>query len=282
MMAFTVLCMLSSVAIAFLHTGTRLSMQARCAGNLRTIWTTTKTYKLDYRAYPPEYPESALTQVFRRYDLPPETFKCLEYETEQETETKQTTDDTYGRAYVAPREEAEEDLLLCACPYHDANETTVILTSRGQTTSVDSLSLNYSSKRTGLALDKAKTSKSIALAAVEPLATFDGGTLFLWGNGKILFDNKLQTRLIATYEQNDVSHLALKVLEDQEGGMTVQLAPGSQMTVVSEAGLVVLDTTEASGYFEFVLEVKDGVTHGTVIVGSGDAHLYGRNLSRRD
>lgn len=279
MMTFMILCMLSSIAMALLHTGSRISMQAHCVSNLRTIWTMTKAYKLDHRVYPPEYPEASLSELYGSYGLPPQTFKCLEFEAEEGV-NEVAVDDVYSPFYVAPREQAEKDLPICVCPYHENYGETVVVTSQGRATSADSVSLLYTTRRTRRSLTQAERATNISLVTVEPSTVFTGGTLYLWDRGRILIDSRFSARLIANYEDHGVRCLVVKALEGQEGGMNIELPESTRMVVVSEAGMIVLEATEVSGYFEVSIDQESSGAEGTVLVECGEVHLYGRNLSQ--
>jgi len=288
MMAFTILCMLSSIAVALLHTGSRVSMQAHCVSNLRTIWTTTKAYKLDHKTYPPEYPDASLSDLYSSYGLPPQTFRCLEFDAEEDDEgaaesvSPVTADDVYSPFYLAPREQAEMDLPICACPYHEEYSETVVVTNQGRAKSTDSVSFLYTTRRTRRSLTQAEGSSRISLETAAPASVFTGGTLYLWDRGRILLDRLFAVRLVANYEDNETRYLVLKVLEDQEGGMNIELPESTRMVLISEAGMIVLEADETTGYFEVSINEESSGTEGTVFVECGDLYLYGRNLSQSD
>ena len=270
MMAITVVFTLSSVMIAMLHVGYRKSLQAHCASNMRTLWTTTKAFRMDERRLPAEYPEISFPELFSSYQLAPETFTCLEFqaETEDEQEAAEIDEsegaepDIYSPSYIQPRDELRTDIPFCSCPYHDERGRTVVMTSHGRIESAETIPLIYRGE------------------AADPRAVFNGKKLSLWDGGKVNLSRRLNFRLLSSYEGSDkVRCLTLKLLNSLEGGLSAKLPAFSRVIIVNPAGLAILDASEAPANFDVDFELNSGTLRGTVLAHSGKATVSGRHMS---
>ena len=270
MMAITVVFTLSSVVIAMLHVGYRKSLQAHCASNMRTLWTTTKAFRMDQRRLPAEYPEVSFPELFSNYQLAPETFTCLEFQAEteneqeaiDENESEGAAPDLYSSSYIQPRDELRTDIPFCSCPYHDERGRTVVMTSHGRIDSAETEPLTYRGEE------------------VDPRAVFNGRKVTLWDGGKVNLGRGLNFRLLSSYEGSDkVRCLTLKLLDNSDGGLSAKLPAFSRVIIVSPAGLAILDAPEAPGKFDVDYELNSGTLRGTVLAHSGEATVSGRHMS---
>lgn len=260
---FTLVELLVSIAIiailaGFLYGGLYRSIELAhasvCLSNQRQIGMGLQMYVSDYDQFPENSDTEPLRQTLSQYIPDGAVFKCPK-------DKDPNSIDSYEPFYVARSDPDGESLYTLGCPRHQSN---VSLFSNNSAT-FSSLGQVYADGKS-MNLGGSEEERSIKTGVLD---FADGSQLTV-----TLHPNGFKLTVLESFRLSDGTLYTVVRMTGGNGGIDVQVTPGSKFEVVTPSAIIAVEGTQ------FSIKILGNGSQTKVDVSSGKVRVHGRGKHR--